>query len=452
MRILLTGLNHRSAPLAVRERLRLTKSQLPGALDRLKGRAASAVVLSTCNRTEVYVVVPDASQGRALLDGFLEAQFGVEIAEVRQYLYTLEQQAAVEHLFRVASSLDSLIVGESQILGQVRDAYSAAAAQGTARGVLTRLFHQALRVGKRARRETAIGRNALSVSRACVETARRVLGDLRDRRAIVVGVGEASKLAAQALRDGGLGSLVVANRTWEHAQELAMELDGEVAPLDSVPELLRDADVAVTSTEAPDFLITESVVREAVALRPERPLVVMDIAVPRDVDPAVGDIPGVHLYDIDDLELVAEANRRERQAEVAKVEQIVQQEVVRFQSWWSSREVIPTIAAIRDRAETLREAELQRTLRRLPNLSAAERRRVEALSKALVKKLLHEPTKALRERKDRAYTDAARAMFGLDQGATLDPRAGSQGPDLQRSPSKSAPKRRSSIEDEARRG
>jgi glutamyl-tRNA reductase len=417
--ILLTGLNHRSAPLDVRERFSLTKSQLPGALDALQERLGSGVVLSTCNRTEVYTVVKQGAQGHAALDGFLEAEFGVEIEEVRPYLYTLEQRDAVVHLYRVASSLDSLIVGESQILGQVRDAYSAAAAQGTARGVLTRLFHQALRVGKRARRETAIGRNALSVSRACVEMARRSLGDLQSRRGVVVGVGEASKLAAKALRDSGLGSLVVANRTWEHAQELAAELDGEVASLDQLPDLLREADVAVTSTEAPDFLISEPTVREAMALRGDRPLVMIDIAVPRDVDPAVGDLPGVHLYDIDDLEMVAEANRRERQAEVSSVEEIVQQEASRFQSWWISREVVPTIAAMRDRAEEIRQAELQQTFRRLPGLSAAELRRVETLSKALVKKLLHEPTKALLERGDRLYTEVVRELFGLDQGIAL---------------------------------
>ena len=417
MRILLTGLNHRTAPLAVRGRLSVTRSQLPGALEALQEQVGSGVILSTCNRTEVYTVVRDGRQGQASLGGFLQAQFGVSLTELQPYLYTLEQWEAVEHLYRVASSLDSLIIGESQILGQVRDAYGVAVAQGSAQGVLSRVFHEALRVGRRVRRETTIGHNALSISRACVEVARRVLGDLGERRALMVGVGEASKLAARALRDGGLRHLMVINRTIEHAEEMAREMNGTVASLDGLQDLLQEADIVVTSTGSPGFLVGESLVRGVMASRPDRPLFVIDMAVPPDVDPAVGRVPGVHRYDIDQLEMVAEANRQEREAEAVKAGRIIEEEVERFQVWWDSQEVAPTIAALRSRADALREAELERTLRRLPHLSQGERRRVEAMSKALVKKLLHDPTQLLRGRNDRAYTQVARDLFGLSLDA-----------------------------------
>ena len=417
MPILLTGLNHRTAPLAVRERLSVPKSHLPGALDTLREHVGGGVILSTCNRTEVYVEVGSLGEGSAALDGFFRAQFGDGIDGLRSHLYTLRQRSGVEHLFRVACSLDSMVIGESQILGQVRDAYSAAAGRKVARGLLGRLFHQALRVGKRARRETGIGRNALSISRACVEMARRTLGELRDRDALVVGVGEASKLAAQALRDAGIRRLTVTNRTREYAEELARDLDGSVAPLEELPGLVEEADIVVSSTGSPDLLVSEALVRRAMLARPERPLFVIDIAVPRDVDPAVGRVPGVHLYDIDQLEMVAEANRQEREAEAVKVEEIVQEEVARFEEWWAAQDVTPTIAAMRLQAEELRETETRRTLQRLPGLSARERSRVEALSKALVKKLLHGPTQLLRERRDRSYTQAARDLFGLSLDA-----------------------------------
>ena len=414
MFVFLTGLSYRSAPLAVRETLSIAGDRLPSALATLERHAGRGVILSTCNRTEVYSVVRDEEHGRAAFDGFVKDELGVDPDYLRPHLYTLEEDAAVGHLFRVASSLDSQIIGESEILGQVRDAFGTASRAGMAGGALAHLFHSAIRTGKRARTETAIGRNALSVSRACVELARLALGDLGSKRGLVVGVGEASRLAAQALRDAGLGELTVANRTRAHAEELAESLGGEAASLDELPRLLAAADVVVTSTGAPDFVITREQIESAMAGRAHRPLLVVDIALPRDVEPTAANVPGVQLHTLDDLEAIAEANRREREAEASKVEAIVAQEVERFRSWWDARGVTPTIASIRHQAEAVRAAEVSRTMPKLNGLSPAQAERIDAMTKALVKKLLHGPTKSLRERRDESFTQSARELFGLD--------------------------------------
>ena len=415
MHIIATGLNHRTAPLWVREALSLSYGQLPQALASLKEQLGHGVVVSTCNRTEVYTVAPDGHHGSTALDSFYERQFGIPTGPIQPYLYTLEQEAAVRHLFRVTTSLDSLIIGESEILGQVRDAYSLASRHGSAGGVLAKLFHAALRVGKRARAETAIGRNALSISRACVAMARRRLGNLAHRRVLVVGAGDAGRLAARAARDAGVASLVLANRTPAHAQDLAGHLEAELAPLDALPDLLQGADLVISATGAPEFVVAAATVEKAMAARPDRPLCLIDVAMPRDVDPAAAQVPGVSLYTMEDMEMAAEANRKEREAETLRVEEIVDEEVARFHLWWQSLEVRPTVAAIRRRAEAVRANELQRALQALGALSGSDRARIEAMSKALVKKVLHQPTRSLYDRRDQALTRAARELFGLDQ-------------------------------------
>jgi len=410
MRIVVTGLNHRSASLATREAMSISREQLPGALVRLHAQVHRGVILATCNRTEIYTTTADHSDA---VRAFIDDQFRVDSRELESSLYTLEHDHAVEHLYRVAASLDSLIIGESEILGQVRDAFSVASRQGVAGGVIAHVFHNALRVGKRARAETGIGRNALSVSRAAVELVRRLTSDLESRTAVIVGVGEASALAGQALRDAGVSSLVVANRTPSHGEELATDLGAVVAPLDDLSALIGDADVVVTSTGASDFVLSADVVQRSMSGRAGRPLVVMDLAMPRDVEPAAADIPGVHLYSMYDLELIAEANHKEREVEAVKAETIVADEVAKFRTWWKAQEVTPTIAGIRDHAESIRLAEVARTLKRLNGAGPEAADAVDALSKALVKKLLHGPTRTLHDRNDQALTEAARALFGL---------------------------------------
>jgi glutamyl-tRNA reductase len=248
-----------------------------------------------------------------------------------------------------------------------------------------------------------------------VETARRLLGDLRSRKALVVGVGGASKLAAQALKDAGVEWLVITNRTPQHAEELAQDLGATVAPLDMLPELLTQADIVITSTAAPEYLIGQLLLGKVMPQRQGRPLFLMDLAMPRDVDPAVEGMPGVHVYDLDHLEMVAEANRREREVEALKVEAIVDEETAKFQAWWEAQQVTPTISAIHHHAERVRSTELKRTLRSLAHLPAKDLQRIEALSKALVKKLLDAPTRSLRDRGDEEHTQAARKLFGIDE-------------------------------------
>ena len=412
---MMTGLSYRTTPLATREAVSLTREQIPGALDLLKPLAGHGVILSTCNRTEVYTVARDADAGREALDSFFSSVCSLPDDELRPNLYGLEQEEAVAHLFRVAAGLDSLIIGESEVLGQVRDAFGIASRVGMASGVLAHVFHSAIRTGKRARTETEIGRNSLSVSRACVELTRRTLGELHGRHALILGVGEASKLAARALRDSDIGTLTIANRTPENAHDLGGLVGADVASFDELPQLIAGADVVVSSTGAPDFVVARQTIEEAMMLRRGERLLVIDLALPRDIDPTAAEIDGVSVRTMDDLEAIAEANRREREAESHKVEDIVGQEVVRFGQWWDSRGVTPTIASIRHRAEQLRATEVAKSFNGVGGLSPDHADKVEAMTKALVKKLLHDPTKALRSRKDESFTQSARELFALDE-------------------------------------
>ncbi|MFH1141584.1 MAG: glutamyl-tRNA reductase, partial [Chloroflexota bacterium] len=408
------GLNHQTANLALREQLAVGPEEMNEALESLRLRVGKGVILSTCNRSEVYALMPSVAHGAESLKGFLTAYHRVARREIEPHLYTYSQRKAVQHLFRVACGLDSLILGEAQILGQVRDAYGAASRMGMAGGTLSRLFHQALRVGKRARHETNIGRNALSVSRAAVELARRALGDLRDKRVLVVGLGDAGRLAAIALADAGVADIAVTNRTYQRAVDMASQLGGRAVPFNGLGGMMGGADIVVSATGSPGYVITAEIVAQA-RVANGRPLLLIDIAVPRDIDPAVKALSGVFLYDIDDLEIVAEANRRQREQEAQKVEGIVEEEVAQFMGWLSSLEVIPTVAALRERAENLRATETARVMKRLPDLDEEEQRRLTAFSKALVKKLMHQPIASLKERRNPAYTQAARELFDLSK-------------------------------------
>ena len=415
MKIVAIGLNHQTANLALREQLAVGPEEMNEALETLRLRIGNGAILSTCNRSEVYALMPSVAKGTESLTGFLTAYHRVARREIEPHLYTYSQRKAVQHLFRVACGLDSLILGEAQILGQVRDAYGAASRMGLVGGTFSRLFHQALRVGKRARRETNIGRNALSISRAAVELARRALGDLSNKRVLVIGLGDAGRLAAQALSDAGATDITVTNRTYQRAVDMASQLGGRAVPFNCLGDMMEEADIVVSATGSPGYVITAEMVAQA-RVSNDRPLFLIDIAVPRDIDPAVKALSGLFLYDIDDLETVAEANRRLREQEAQKVEGIVDEEVGRFMEWLSSLEVIPTVAALRERADTIRTQELARVMKCLPGLDLEEQRKLAAFSKAMVKKLMHQPIASLKERRDPAYTQAARDLFDLGRG------------------------------------
>jgi len=418
MHLVLVGTSHHRAPVELRERLFVSAPENPGLVRRLAGEEGEAVALSTCNRTELYVVDadPDAAQARAFSE--LAALGEMTESEIAPSLYTLHAEAAALHLFRVAASLDSLIPGEAQILGQVRGAYETAREAGTAGSILHRLFRQSLRVGRRVRSETAIGENPASVSSAAAELAERVFGTLEGKRILVLGAGKMSDLAAVNLISRGVESVFVANRSVERAERLARRFGGRAAGLDAVEAELEKADIVVASTGAQGYMLSAEQVQRAMRMRRGRPIFFVDIAVPRDIDPAVNDIEGCYLYDVDDLERVVEESVAGRREEAVRAESIVAEEAEDFRAWKLALDVVPAIASLRARAESIRTSELERAEGRLHSLSPSERRAVESLTAQIVNKLLHAPTVRMKQAAAAAdgllYADAVRHLFDLD--------------------------------------
>jgi glutamyl-tRNA reductase len=414
MHITLVGISHRTAPVEQRERFSFAPEEIPEVLPRFGG---AAVVLSTCNRTEVYLSSHHPIAAGSVVALLREMKSAADVPD--DAFYHLAGHNAVRHLFRVAAGIESMVLGESEILGQVREAFAAATAAGTHNAVLSQLFHEAIRIGRRARSETAIGRNAVSVSSSAVALGKSVLGGLECRTVLVVSAGEAGKLAARSLVRSGASRLLVANRRRARARLLAQELDGEPVAFERLSNAIRQADIVISSSAAQEFLIQRRHVEDALVGRGGRRLLLIDIAVPRDIDPSVKELPDVHVYDIDDLQSFVEENLRGRRQELSKVERIVDNGVARFNTWLRSRGVVPTVAALRERADGLREAELARTLKRAPDLSAKERAAVDAMSTALVKKLLHDPIARLKSEDGERYVAALRELFALDE--TLSP-------------------------------
>ena len=420
MEIVVVGLNHKAAPVEVRERLAFAPARQEEALAALLQRASEGVILSTCNRTEVYAVVQDAADGAQAVTDFLGEFHGLTAEAFAPYLYGKLGEEAVDHLFSVASGLDSMILGEPQILGQVRAAYEIASACHAAGPVLSWAFHHALKVGKQVRSETEISRNAVSISYAAVELARKIFGGLAGRTVLVVGAGKMGELAARTLLDNGLTGVVVTNRTHARAVELAARFGGRAVEFARLPELLAEADVVISSTGASDFVLTATLVRQVMRGRRNRPLFLIDIAVPRDVDPRVQECDDVYLYDIDDLQAVCAANLEERRKEVARARKIIEAELQAFRDWWGSLEVVPTITALRQRAEQIRQAELHKALGRMGDLTERQRSTLEALTSAIVNKMLHQPITRLKAQSNgdgasAGYVRAVRELFALDE-------------------------------------
>jgi glutamyl-tRNA reductase len=411
---LVVGLNHRTAPLDIREKLAVTKEQLPDTLHALGNAVGHGVVLCTCNRSEIYAMgeEPDLDEG---VEAFLNDHFGVSLPDIRHYLYSYRDMDCVHHLFRVASSLDSMILGEGEILGQVRDAFGAAVQADTVEGPLSRLFHQSLRVGKKVRRETAIGKNALSVSRVCVQLARNLRSDISQLKVLVIGVGEAGELAARSLKDSGVEDVIVTNRTYGRAEELAGKLMGEAVPFGAIPEVLKGVDIVIASTDAPAYVLEPDAVWDAMAARPDRPLFLIDIAVPRDIHPDSGLVNNVLLYDVDDLRTLSDSNRAEREREAQLAEDIVAKEVKQFAKSYRALEVVPTISALRNKADEIRNKELDRLVKRMgATLGLEDARHLDAMTRALVNKLLHSPTTFLKKSGTPDHVRMARELFGLE--------------------------------------
>jgi glutamyl-tRNA reductase len=410
MHLVLVGTSHHRAPVELREQLFVSAPENPELVRRLAAEEGEAVVLSTCNRTELYVVDPDPEAAQARSFAELAALSAMSESEIAPSLYTLRDEAAALHLFRVSASLDSLIPGEAQILGQVRGAYETAKGAGTAGSILHRLFRQALRVGRRVRSETAIGENPASISSAAAELAERVFGALEGKRILVLGAGKMSDLAAVNLISRGVESVFVANRSIERAERLARRFGGRAAGLDAVEAELEDVDIVVASTGARGYVLSAEQVERAMRKRRGRPIFFVDIAVPRDIDPAVNEIEGCYLYDVDDLERVVEESVAGRREEAVRAEAIVAEEAEDFRAWELSLDVVPAIASLRARAESIRTGELERAQARLHSL--------EALTAQIVNKLLHAPTVRMKEAAAAAdgvlYADAVRHLFDLD--------------------------------------
>ena len=410
MHILLVGLNHKTAPLQVRESVAFPKEHLAEALPALKSRVGEGVILSTCNRTEVYSVSDEPAAALQQVKVFLAEFHGLRTEDLAPHLYDYIDGEAVRHLFRVAGGLDSMIVGESQILGQVRDSLAAATEHESAELPLVGLFHAGVRAGRRVREETDVGRNALSVSYAGVRLAQRVLGDLRPLKVLLIGAGEAGRLVASALRTVGVSDLVVSNRTKERAYELSESLGARVALFSEIPAALADADIVIAATDSPGFIVTPDMVSNSGRVQPQ---FFFDLAMPRDVDPRVEELKGTTLFNIDGLASIAEENLEERHRAATDAEAIVDEEVARFLKWWDGLDAVPVIKTLQQQAEQIRKRELERALRRLTDISANDREVVEALTRSIVKKLLHQPTKYLRQDADKSQLQAIEELFRM---------------------------------------
>jgi len=420
MHLFLLGVSHRTTPVELRERLDFAARGLDGALAALAARpsASDAVVLSTCNRAEIYVACGDVAAARADLLEFLADYHGLDSAAVEPHLYERVDAAAAQHLFRVAGGLDSLVVGEPQILGQVKEAFAAATEGRTVGPILNKVFPWSFTVGKRVRTETALSEGAVSVSFAATALAKKIFGDLKGRTVLVVGAGEMGKLTAQHLKSQGVGRMLITSRTLAHATALAEAIEGTVAAWQDLLATLGQADIAITATGSTLPILTRTQVQGVMRGRRNRPLFLIDIALPRDVDPAVGDLGSVFLYNIDDLQAVVQENLTRRVAEVTRAEGIVADEVRKFEAWLSARGAIPTIVALRQRFETIRRNELDRLQPKLAGLSEEARTRVDDVTRLMVEKLLITPTEQLKSTPDpdrvRTYADALTRLFGLD--------------------------------------
>jgi glutamyl-tRNA reductase len=415
--VLLLGVSHKTAPVAIRERLALGPTQIPEFLRDLTERPSirEAVVISTCNRTELYLVVNDTLEAESAALGALAGRAGIRPTELADVVYAPRNCDAARQLFRVASGLDSMIVGEAEVMGQVRRSLDEAIAAGTDGPLVNRLFNAALKTGGRVRSETAIGAGGASVSSVAVDLAGDVLGDLEERHVVIVGAGETSELTAQALAAKGVTTIFVANRHADRARSLADRFGGSVLPLDRLPDQLEHADVLVASTASPHAIVGTEELDLVMKARDGRPLLIIDLAVPRDVEHACADLPGVTLVDVDGLHEVVQRNRSVRQGEARRADEIVEQEIARFATWLSSLDALPTIRALRAYGDDIVDAVLAENAGRWDSTSPRDLARVEAIARAVMNRLLHEPTIRLKN-VGHGRQQLARELFGIDEG------------------------------------
>ncbi len=417
--LLALGVSHKTAPLELRERLALTEGRAAGVLSELTGavQVQEAAAISTCNRTELYLVVSDPVEAESAALGVLARQADIRLTELIGHLYSLRAREAALHLFRVTAGLDSMIIGEAEVQGQVKRAYELALVEGATGPVLNRLFRGALAAGKRARTETRISERGLSISSVAVELAQRTLGDLAKRRVLVIGAGETAELTARALAARGVETVFIANRRYDRAIGLAQRFGGTAVRFDELPDQLELADIVVSATNSPHHIVERDELDHVMKGRDGRSLLLIDIAVPRDIDPACRELGGVTVHDVDDVQGIVERNVSGREAEAVSAERILDAEVDRFERWLGSLDVLPTVAALRERAEAITEQVLTENEARWESLSEADRRRLRTMARAIVNRLLHEPTLRMKRSADEedsyVYVHALRELFGL---------------------------------------
>jgi glutamyl-tRNA reductase len=416
------GVSHKTAPVALRERLALTERGGRELLQELTARdeVDEAVAISTCNRTELYLVVSDPVRAEAELLGRLAQRAEIRPTELAGVVYSPRNCDAARQLYRVTAGLESMIVGEAEVQGQVKRAYEAALAAGTTGPLTNRLFGAALQAGKRVRSETGIGRERVSVSTVAVDLARDVVGDLRARSVVIIGAGETAELTARALADQGVRTVFVANRHAARARSLAERFGGEVGSLESLPVRLQEADIVVASTSSPHPIVGADELELVMRARDGRPLVLLDIAVPRDIEHACGDLDGVRVYDMDDLQAVVARNLEVRDAERTQAEAVVEEEIQRFARWMAQLDVMPTIAALREHGARIVDQVLAENVGRWESASPRDRARVEAMARSVMQRLLHEPTIRLKESGHGAQ-QMMRELFGLEDAPAAEP-------------------------------
>jgi glutamyl-tRNA reductase len=418
MKLLLAGVNHRTAPVQLRERLAYRAEEIPGALLEIQARGAKeALILSTCNRVELTAALDDDFRVETLIESLLSHRTGLTVDEILPHVYRFEDSAAIRHLFRVASSLDSMIVGEPQILGQLKQACTQARDSGSIGTFLDAVLTRAFNVAKRIRSETEIGQNAVSVSYAAVELAREIFGSLQKKRVLIVGAGKMSEGAARHLIRAGAAGIFITNRTAERADDLARLFKGDVIPYEQFPQRLSEVDIVITSSAAQGFVINREMIRRALDARKNQPMFLIDIAVPRNVDPSIADIEHAFLYDIDDLQRLTDQNLKTRLDVAQHAESIVSDEVARLEARLREREVAPTIVSFQEQLETIRTDVLGRYRGKLGNLTKEQEEAVEALTRGIVNKIAHAPISEMRKQAagsaEGEFVNVMRRLFRL---------------------------------------
>lgn len=421
IRIVNIGMNHETAPVELRECLAKDPAHADRALAMMRELACvkEGMFLSTCNRVEALFTTEQTDEAKGSVIAVLSKLGGMPSESLSSNLFTYEDRDAVRHIFRVASSLDSMVIGEPQILGQIKEAYTSATKENTTGVILNRLLHRAFHTAKRVRTETGISDAAVSVSYAAVELAKKIFYDFKGKKVLLIGAGEMAELAARHLLSQGVSAITVANRTFQKAVEVAQVFKGVPVSFEEIGAQLLEADIVISSTAAPGYVITHDQVKGSMKKRRNRPLFFIDIAVPRDVEPEVNDLENVYAYDIDDLKGIIQVNRGQREEEAIKAERIVEEEVIKFEQWLKTLEVVPTIVSLKEKAETIRQAELKKSLSSLGELSPSQMKSLETLTLSITEKILNDPILFLKQKADRplgkSYLDTARRLFRLDR-------------------------------------